>query len=156
MASKFNFKGIQRKSKLTIENSLTIIGNEAKRFFVENFRKQGFDDASVEKWKPRKQYEHRHARNAKQAMKFGLGRAILVKSGDLRRSIKRMPPQKSNLSIRIVSDLPYAKIHNEGLEGNAFGKHKFKMPKREFMGNSFNLNERIKKILYKRLDLVFK
>ena len=133
--NKFNFKGIEKKARTTLENAMVEIGNAAKSFFVENFRKQGFDDKNVEKWKPRKKADKR------------AGRAILVKTGDLRRSIIRNPANRAALSIKISTDLVYAARHNNGLKG---------MPKRQFMGDSYNLNERIKKIIVKRLDKTFK
>jgi phage gpG-like protein len=133
--NKFNFKGIEKKARTTLENAMVEIGNAAKSFFVENFRKQGFDDKSVEKWKPRKKDDKR------------AGRAILVKTGDLRRSIIRNPANRAALSVKISTDLVYAARHNDGLKG---------MPKRQFMGDSYNLNERIKKIIVKRLDKTFK
>lgn len=133
--NKFNFKGIEKKARTTLENAMVEIGNSAKSFFVENFRKQGFDDKNVEKWKPRKKADKR------------AGRAILVKTGDLRRSIIRNPANRAALSIKISTDLVYAARHNNGLKG---------MPKRQFMGDSYNLNERIKKIIVKRLDKTFK
>ena len=40
--------------------------------------------------------------------------------------------------------------------GKAWGKHPFKMPKRQFMGDSYNLNEKVKAVIVKRLDKVFK
>jgi phage gpG-like protein len=133
--NKFNFKGIEKKARTTLENAMVEIGNSAKSFFVENFRKQGFDDKNVEKWQPRKKADKR------------AGRAILVKTGDLRRSIIRNPANRAALSIKISTDLVYAARHNNGLKG---------MPKRQFMGDSYNLNERIKKIIVKRLDKTFK
>jgi phage gpG-like protein len=133
--NKFNFKGIEKKARTTLENAMVEIGNSAKSFFVENFRKQGFDDKNVEKWQPRKKADKR------------AGRAILVKTGDLRRSIIRNPANRAALSIKISTDLVYAARHNDGLKG---------MPKRQFMGDSYNLNERIKKIIVKRLDKTFK
>ena len=133
--NKFNFKGIEKKARTTLENAMVEIGNSAKSFFVENFRKQGFDDKNVEKWKPRKKADKR------------AGRAILVKTGDLRRSIIRNPANRAALSVKISTDLVYAARHNNGLKG---------MPKRQFMGDSYNLNERIKKIIVKRLDKTFK
>jgi phage gpG-like protein len=133
--NKFNFKGIEKKARTTLEKSMVEIGNAAKSFFVENFRKQGFDDKNVEKWQPRKKADKR------------AGRAILVKTGDLRRSIIRNPANRAALSIKISTDLVYAARHNNGLKG---------MPKRQFMGDSYNLNERIKKIIVKRLDKTFK
>jgi phage gpG-like protein len=133
--NKFNFKGIEKKARTTLENAMVEIGNAAKSFFVENFRKQGFDDKSVTKWKPRKKDD-----------KIA-GRAILVKTGDLRRSIIRNPANRAALSVKISTDLVYAARHNNGLKG---------MPKRQFMGDSYNLNESIKKIIVKRLDKTFK
>ena len=133
--NKFNLKGIEKKARTTLENAMVEIGNSAKSFFVENFRKQGFDDKNVEKWQPRKKADKR------------AGRAILVKTGDLRRSIIRNPANRAALSIKISTDLVYAARHNNGLKG---------MPKRQFMGDSYNLNERIKKIIVKRLDNTFK
>lgn len=133
--NKFNFKGIEKKARTTLENAMVEIGNAAKSFFVENFRKQGFDDKNVERWQPRKKADKR------------AGRAILVKTGDLRRSIIRNPANRASLSVKISTDLVYAARHNNGLKG---------MPKRQFMGDSYNLNERIKKIIVKRLDNTFK
>jgi phage gpG-like protein len=133
--NKFNFKGIEKKARTTLENAMVEIGNSAKSFFVENFRKQGFDNKSVERWQPRKKADKR------------AGRAILVKTGDLRRSIIRNPANRAALSVKISTDLVYAARHNDGLKG---------MPKRQFMGDSYNLNERIKKIIVKRLDNTFK
>ena len=128
--NKFNLNKLASKVKTAEQKAIVIIGNEARNFFVENFRKQGFDDRTVEKWQPRKRSDKKP------------GRAILVKSGDLPRSIIRRPPNKANLIVKITSDLKYARRHNEGI----------KMPKRRFIGDSFNLNEKMKKILINQLN----
>ena len=150
--NKFNLKGAEQKARKALENAVVEIGNTAKNFFVENFRKQGFDDKTVQRWKPRKRttYKTKSGRIVNDTT-----RAILVKTGDLRRSIIRVP-NRSALNVKIQTDLPYAKIHNEGLMGKAFGKHPFKMPKRQFIGDSYNLNEKVKAVIVKRLDKVFK
>ena len=134
--SKFNLKQVEKGGRTAMERSLILIGNEAKNFFVNSFRLQGFEDKSVEKWKPRKKQTKRN-----------IGRAILVQSGDLRRSIIRQPVNKANLSVKISTDLVYAKVHNEGIG---------KMPKRQFIGNSYKLNENCKKIVVSQLDKIFK
>lgn len=141
-AKKFNMKGLDKKVRTALETSLILIGNEAKNQFTDNFKKQGFEDKAVEPWKPRKKGEKR------------AGRAILVKSGDLRRSIHVGRINKSALSIRIMTDLKYASVHNFGERaGRGNG---FKMPKRKFIGDSFKLNEKVKRIVVKKLDSVFK
>lgn len=131
-------KKVAQQARGAMETSLILIGNEARNFFVANFRKQGFDDKSVEKWTPRKKQEKRAGRN------------ILVKSGDLRRSIRVKGYSKTKLSILLATDLKYASVHNFG-ERAGRGKG-FKMPKREFIGDSYNLNEKVKKIIVKQLD----
>ena len=192
MADKFDFSKIEKKARTALERSLILIGNTAKNHFIQSFRNQGFDDKSIKRWMPRKG----------EVSGFGVSkkskgsRAILVKSGDLRRSIKLDTINKSNLGLVISSDLPYSKIHNEGgivyrkahkrtatitryTRGSATivkGKLKqgkkqkltlsgerhnvkassFKMPKRQFMGDSYNMNEKIKKIITNNLDKTFK
>lgn len=104
----------------------TILANESVNFFKQSFRKQGWEDEGVQPWKPRKSTDKKNK-----------GKAILVQSGDLRNSITI---ESANWGkIRIVSQLPYSAIHNEGLNGKAWGKHPFKMPKRKFMGRSRKL-----------------
>lgn len=144
-------KGLEQKARKALENAVVEVGNTAKNFFVENFRKQGFDDKTVEKWKPRKRTTYRTKSGR---IVNDTTRAILVKEGDLKRSIIRVP-NRAAMSVKIQTDLDYAKIHNEGLMGKAFGKHPFKMPKRQFIGDSYNLNEKVKAVLVKRLDKVF-
>lgn len=144
MANKFDFGKVEKQVRTQLEASLVLMGKTAKTFFYDSFRKQGFEDKTVTKWAPRKKDDKR------------AGRAILVKSGDLRRSIRFDTVNKSNLSVRIASDLPYARIHNEGLTGNAFGKAPFKMPKRQFIGDSYQLNEKVKKVIVTQLNKAFK
>ena len=134
-SNKFNLKQAEKKARKALEAAIVDVGNTAKTFFVENFRKQGFDDKNVQKWKPRKVADKR------------AGRAILVKTGDLRRSIIRNPANRAALTVKISTDLAYAARHNDGLKG---------MPKRQFMGDSYNLNEKVKAVIVKRLDKVFK
>lgn len=86
--------------KSDVPNLIKIMSIEAQNFFIRNFIKQGFDDNGVTPWKQRKR------------TKNGTGRAILVKRGALRRSIRISRP--SSYYAYIVSNLPYAVIHNEG------------------------------------------
>jgi len=150
--NKFNMKQVEKKAHIALQNCIVEAGNTAKNFFVESFRKQGWDDRSVTRWQPRKRTTYR---TKKGKIVDDTTRAILVKSGDLRRSIIRHNANRAAMSIRITSDLPYSKIHNEGGDGKAWGKYRFKMPQRKFMGESFNLNEKVKQVIIKRLNKVF-
>lgn len=148
-SNKFNLKQAEQKARKALENAVVEIGNTAKNFFVENFRKQGFDDKTVQRWKPRKRTTYK-TKSGK--VVDDTTRSILVKTGDLRRSIIRVP-NRSALNVKIQTDLPYAKVHNDGLRAGR-GKG-FKMPKRPFIGDSYNLNEKVKAVIVKRLDKVF-
>jgi hypothetical protein len=200
-SNKFNLKQAEQKARKALEAAIVDVGNTAKVFFVESFRKQGFDDQSVQKWKKRQVSERKGRGSKKSAAELGTvrsvkaGRAILVKTGDLRRSIKRNPANRAALSIKISTDLPYAKVHNDGetinvsgrkgsgtitrsIRGSAgfkdgkftrgrakkvtfqgkeytTGAYSIKMPKRQFMGDSYNLNKKVKAVIVKRLDKVF-
>jgi phage gpG-like protein len=143
MANKFNFGGMEKKAKQAMKESIVIIANDAKNHYVSSFKKGGFTDESFEAWKPRK------------SKKDNTGRAVLVKTGDLRRSII----DKINLNqLKVVfsSDLPYAAIHNNGLMGKAWGKHPFKMPQRQFIGKSAKVDKMAVNTIEKKIDILFK
>lgn len=121
------------------------MGAIGQNHFIKSFQKQGFENVTLEPWKPRKDTRMDRGKP---------NRAILVKSGALRRSIRRIAIGK--YGVNLVSELPYAKIHNDGLTGRAFGKHRFKMPKRQFMGYSGKMNTKIEKMIDKYVKRVFK
>jgi phage virion morphogenesis protein len=83
------------------------------------FDSEEYPDGKSSKWKPRKKKDE--------------GRKLMVKTGELARSYQDTDINVSGNSVEVVigSDKVYAQIHNEGLEGTAFGKHKFQMPKRQ-------------------------
>ena len=72
----------------------------------EAFLEQGWTDTELEPWTPRKNQEAKDQ-----------GRAILVKTGRLRRSIRVVSTTAD--TVTIGSDVPYAKVHNEGYTGTA-------------------------------------
>ena len=192
-SNKFDLKQAEKKARKAMEAAIVDVGNTAKVFFVDSFRKQGFDDKNVQKWKPRKRttYKTKGGKTVNDTT-----RAILVKTGDLRRSIIRNPANRAALTIKISTDLPYAKVHNDGetinvggrkgsgtitrsIRGSAgfkdgkftkgrakkvtfqgkeytTGSYAINMPKRQFMGDSYNLNEKVKAVIVKRLDNIFK
>lgn len=86
-------KKLPRRVAVVIEN-----------FSKERFREQSWKSTTVEPWKKRK---HDKATDN--------GRAILVKSGRLRRSIKA---RAVGFDITESSDVPYAEAHNDGFSGD--------------------------------------
>lgn len=78
-----------------------ILGNTAVNFFKNRFRAQAWTDKSAERWKQRKG-------------NTDPGRAILVKSGALRRA-NRIDQATFKQTV-ISNDRPYAEAHNEGVD----------------------------------------
>lgn len=120
---------------------MTKIGNIAVNETKSNFKRQGFMDRSVKHWKGRK--------------KADPGRAILTKSGTLKRSIRRISTSAKRVKIGSVGKASvYAGVHNAGLRsGRGVG---FQMPKRQFLGPSATTNKRITNLMRKTLNKGFR
>lgn len=145
----FKFKITKRlfaQQKRTLPISL---GNIAKNFFLDSFRRKGFTDFNLKRWIPRRK------RLAKGRVSATLIEpATLIKTGKLRRSIRVTPT--TFRKTRIFTNLVYAAIHNFGLQGKAWGKHPFKMPERKFLGNSKVLERKLEQRILKEVNKVFK
>lgn len=89
-----------KKFEAEISSMQTILSVEAKNHFVKSFRDGGFTDENLVHWQKRKRGRDNQ------------GRAILVKTGRLKRSI--VANKIGRYAVRISSNLPYAKIHNDG------------------------------------------
>lgn len=130
----------------------------AVNFYKRNFQVGGFVDKPFQKWK-------------KPSKKGG---NTLVKTGNLRRSVKQI--SVSPTRVVIGSDMPYAKIHNEGgkieitpkmrryfwamfkktkdvkYKAMALTKQKhLTMPKRQFIGDSHALPVALDRMIIKEL-----
>lgn len=82
-----------------------IIGVEAVNHYTASFRRQGFTDASLVPWQPRKGNKDP-------------GRAILVKTGKLRRAIRILRQTDTQLVVGVnPTEVPYAGGHNSGYSG---------------------------------------
>ena len=126
----------QVKLQKSLNDFVVVMGTDAKNHFVKSFRNQGFEDASIEKWQPRKG-EIMSSGIAKVRKKDKSSRYILIKSGGLKRSIRIV--NKNYRSITIGSDLPYAQLHNDGAKtGYVYVKaHDRKHVKSSYVSGSF-------------------
>ena len=98
-----SFKKVEQQVRRAVSQLPRIIGAVAVRFSDDNFRKGGFDGDSFIPWAQRKQAQK------------GKGRAILIKSGRLRRSVRVLRTGQDH--VVIGTDVPYARAHNEGFNG---------------------------------------
>lgn len=95
------------------------IGNTAVQCFKSNFQTEGYFGSP---WQRSKKPQGK----------------TLTQRGDLGRSIEYRTNGRETV---VYSDLPYSRIHNEG--GFAGRNRKVRIPKRQFMGESPNLNKAI-------------
>jgi phage gpG-like protein len=154
------FRLLQNQSKaikqLFEKTAPRAVGALAVREFIGHFRSESWTDENdtTHIWKPRKvqKYRRRGVGNKKgtasrlsltKAGKSDRGRAILVLSGILRGSLRHDEP--GNGRTVASTDVPYAEAHNEGTS---------KLPKRQFMGHSANLNREIEKYIDPRVKKI--
>jgi phage gpG-like protein len=103
----------------------------AKRFIMDNFKSQGFNDSGVTSWRPKKKND---------------GRAILTgKSNPHMRQSFHFSSGKD--FVKITNSKKYSGIHNDG-EG--------KMPMRRMIGDSKTLNKMVSKSIELRVKKMFK
>lgn len=107
------------------------VGNIAQSHFKDNFRRGGFVNGGLKRWKPSK----RIGRAKGAAGKYS---TLLSSRNFLYNSITYKP---SPGKVVISSYAPYAAVHNEGLRAGR-GKG-FQMPKRQFIGDSKELTEKV-------------
>ncbi|MDH4127163.1 MAG: hypothetical protein OEV44_00305 [Spirochaetota bacterium] len=119
-----------------------IIANNSLNWFLEGFRKGGYKtDASKNGWQTRKPRKN----------ESGNQRATLIKTGALRRDFQIIKAEFGKIILG-TKNIPYAVRHNEGIT-DRLGR---KMPKREFAGQSKELNIENEKLLEKLLNNVMK
>lgn len=107
MANKLPLQRVERHFRQVMQYAPGVLGNDAVNFFLDSFKKQGWLGNSFTPWPARKVVTKwgKTKRNK--------GRAILIDSGRLRRSIRITGA--SGGAVTIGTNVPYAKAHNEGL-----------------------------------------
>ncbi len=135
----------------------------AVNFSKERFSQQNWMDESAEAWAPRKR-----ARRGGKRRQAG---AILVDSGRLKRSIRKLSVSKER--IVIGTDVEYAEAHNEGYDGivsvrphtrtrngnthNVRGHSRHaKTEQRRFLGESAELAKRIEDLIQTEIEKAIK
>lgn len=145
---------------------------EAVNFSKERFVRKNWVDKGVEAWKARKPSPEWHSDEQKKAASRG---SLMVKSGRLKRSIRKTAVTRN--SVTIGTDVPYAQIHNEGgiikqnitikahsrkRKGRSENvkeykrKRQFKIPQRQFIGESAILLRRIERLVQREITNILK
>jgi hypothetical protein len=158
MAGLDAFQKLLIKAATKMPDKVTrIIQVEGNNFIKKNFKDEAFTDTTAKKWKARKtkdkrgrditRYRTNRVGRAGALNRYGSknkGRAILVGHGSggnkLRNSFKS---KRKRNQVAFYTYKKYAQRHNEGKDG---------MPRRQFMGKSAYLNNRIATKTKKELD----
>jgi phage gpG-like protein len=120
----------------------TIVGKTAVDFFTQNFDRQGFLNRELTSWTDVKR--RTHPRKSPRG-KTAAGRRILFgETRNLSRSID-YDPKKGN--VIVYSDVHYAPYHNEGTS---------KIPQRQFIGDSAELDKLVVSELERKLNNIIK
>lgn len=134
--NKFHFRRVLQNVEKLKKTLPVLLANQAQNFFVESWKKKGWDDNGVKAWQ-----------NRKDTGKKSQGRSILVKSGKLRRAVGQSIRLKTFDKIQLVVALPYAAVHNDGYNGMraAHSRAMFsKSTTREFIGLRKNKKGQLK------------
>ncbi len=134
--NKFKFGAMKAKIVRLKKELPIILANNAQNYFVQSFTNQGWDGSAWKEVNRRiegtKEYKYPKSKDLGRRT-----RPILIGKGStkLRRAVSNSIRNKTWPIVRLLVDLPYAKRHNEGLDG---------MPKRTFMKNSPQLERQQK------------
>jgi phage gpG-like protein len=151
MADRFKFDLIGEDIKKGSTNMMREIAMANKNYFLQSFKRSGFDGHKWQEVQRRIPGTKAYKYPAKKGLRRRT-RPILVGKGSLRRAVNSSLKSVTPNRIRFSVDLPYAAIHNEGLKMRNGGM----MPKRQFMGNSKEMDKTNKKIIKKYVDRAFK
>jgi phage gpG-like protein len=138
MAKKIDFDRINRN----LDHMATVLpilaANAMLNHSKQAFRDQGFTDSTLSPWAPRKR-PNKADRNTSRT------RALLIDSGNLRRSYRIRKASFQETAVGSYG-VPYASRHNQGLNG---------MPKRQTVGKSKVLNDKLERIAMREFKKVF-
>jgi hypothetical protein len=156
MSTQFNFEHVKIKIKETEREALVLLTNQAQNYFLDSFAKQGFDGTPWQEVKRRQPDTAEYKYPAKKGLQrrtnpILTGSGYKIRGGTLRRAVSNMartadvrPSAGGGISnIRMVVDLPYAEVLNEG------GKN---MPKREYVGQTSELT----RMQHDKIEQIFK
>jgi phage gpG-like protein len=115
------FQQFYNKTKQTLDKFPVLAASTAENFFHDSFNQQGWSGETQQPWAKRKTDKN----------KKDSGRAILVKSGRLNRSIRKIKADWNG--IIVGTNLPYAGIHNDGFRGKEQVNQHFRIASRKVM-----------------------
>jgi phage gpG-like protein len=142
--SKFNFYRVLDNLNKIKRELPVLLANQAENYFVDNFKKQGFDN---KKWQEvqRRIAETRPYMYPKNKGLSRRKKPILIGSGRLRRAVANSKKITTFNKILLEVNLPYAANHNEGDT----------VPKRQYIGQTRELTNKRVKLINSTVDRIW-
>ncbi|HNX65619.1 MAG TPA: phage virion morphogenesis protein [Bacteroidales bacterium] len=138
-------------TKLLERDLPRIVGREAVSHFKKNFQNEGWERTKWPEVQRRESGTKANKYAAKHHPAWTRRKILTGDTGDLGKSIQFTNDGGGKVTIH--SDLIYAAVHNYGLKAGR-GKG-FTMPQRQFIGESDELNAKIKEIIETKLNQIF-
>ncbi len=139
------------------QDSMRILGIEAKKHFQESFHNQGFTDKALQPWKDVKRRKESRKRLNKdgsvaKSQPASLTSPILVVTKTLRDSIDyKVSPNM--VEVGTDDEKGKAEAHNEGTTTAGRG-NRTTIPQRQFMGESRELRRKVRKIYAEKVKQI--
>jgi hypothetical protein len=146
MSNPFNLDLVKSNFDELVKTDLPVrLANISRNFFAASWKKQGWDDGGVSPWAEvqRRMAPTKAFRYSKPAART---RAILVRSGFLRRAVMNSVEESTFNRIRLTVRATYAGYLNEGTD---------KMAAREFVGDSKTLSDMIENKIEQTVDKIW-
>lgn len=155
---KFNLNEVKTRLERTKRELPVALAKQAEGYFVGSFKKGALAE---EKWE---EVQRRiPGTNAyKYPKRTGLSRRtspILVRTGNLRRKTSNSIRDARWGMVRLVVDLPYAQIHNEGGEitrRTKNGTYTINIPARPYMKHTEDLGRKQKTLINTKMTEIWK
>lgn len=159
------------------------LGVEAVEHFTDNFRKGGFVNNGLQKWKDVKRrdssskwygFEYKgdkrtyyaftrdkktgKTRKSEKQKQLNFSpsatkRAVLTSKRNYLMNNFKASPRSQE--VEVYNDAPHAEVHNNGGTFKVFGKHNATMPKRQIIGHSAELDAKAEKLIIAHIDKIF-
>lgn len=145
----FKFGEIKSRLEETKRVIPVVIAKQAEQHFTEAFNKGGLDEHKWDESKRRIEGEKAYMQKPKgiTMQRWHSNPTLVGVTGALRRKVSRSIMNATWANIRLVVDLPYAKYHNEKMEGSTW---------RPFMIQTSTLKDKQLKLIREKFDKIWK
>ena len=116
------------------ENVPQVVGVEAINEFNENFEKESFDGKKWQNVKRRELDSPWYGHSGQTGKKSNSRKTAKILDGETGELKNATTWRREGKRVIISNEVPYAKVHNDGLPAKIYGKKLFMMPKRQFIG----------------------